>query len=769
MPALDMPAGAYYDDPLHSGAEASERFDPFKILLYIVQYRWLIGILVVSCLGVGLVTTFLQTPKFRATSSIEVMPATAKVLSDLNVVDQAGDLRAFETAKERLMSRDVAARVVSSLGLAENANLLFPRPDFSVSNIIDRAFGVSAQPDIAGLSAKNRESRAIGRVLAGLSVELVRNTSILNVSYAGPDPQLAAAIANQVVKSYMDQQIDQTMSTSDLARQFIQQQVEETKSKLAASEKALVAYAKSMGMTVSEKDGSLISSNIEAINTALSQAIEDRLAKERLVQQIDAGNRATLPKVIENEVIQSSRTDIAKLKAEYQQKLQTFKPSYPEMQTLSAQINELERQVEVQISQLVGSIRVEYEDAVNREADLRRKLFELQQEQADFRDKGIQYTILNREVESNRAQYTVLIDKMNTLGVSDIKQSNINVVDTAIAPDTPYSPRMLINLALALGGSLILSAAVIYVIELLNNKFNVPDQIEAELRLPVLGILPKVEGEQLEAAIRDPKSPLAEAFRSLRTSLQFAGPNGAPGTLAVTSAEPGESKSTTAFKLAEEFGAIGLKVLLVDADLRRPSLHHHFRTDNALGLSNLLTSTVGADEIRNVFRATEFPHVTFVSSGPLAPNPADLLSSSAMASVLAACRKKFDLIILDCPPVIGLSDAPVLSRMAEATLMVVSAHRVTRKAARAALKRLRATGGNVVGAALAMFAIDRVEYSYAYRYMNDGYYAYASGTESIEDKRGVSDRGTIRGRAARASRTVARLFDRSVGSLLKRD
>jgi capsular exopolysaccharide synthesis family protein len=251
--------------------------------------------------------------------------------------------------------------------------------------------------------------------------------------------------------------------------------------------------------------------------------------------------------------------------------------------------------------------------------------------------------------------------------------------------------------------------------------------------------------------------------------LQFAGPEGTPKTLFITSAEPKETKSTTSYKIAEEFGALGVKVLLIDTDMRRPSLHRLLNADNTIGLSNILTSTVGTEEMPRVLQATHLTNVTFLASGPLVPNPADLLSSHRMADILHVCTKRYDLVVLDGPPVIGLSDAPILARLAEATLMVIAAHQVSKKSAQSALRRLRSTGGHVVGALMSKFAIDRVEYSYAYRYMNDGYYAYGSeAAAEIEDKR-EDDDGSFAGRPGGAARKMADALLRRLGRARQRD
>lgn len=752
-----------------AAAEAVEEpFDPLKLLWLVVHYRWLIATIVGVGLTLGLVVTLMQSPKYAATARIEIMVPTARILEDMDVVAQSNDIRTFETAKQKLKSRDLARRIVLEQNLANNANFLFPQPDFAITNIFARIFGTPSRPSLDTYSLEEREAMAIDRVLKDLSVELLRGTSLLEVRFADTNPEQARDIANQVVRSYMDQQVDRTIETSDLARQFIDEQVTDTKSKLEAAEAALVAYSKNENLGGAGEDGSLITASITAINDALAKAIQTRLENERLSAQIDAGKAGELKQVLDSEAIQATRGKLTELRAEYQEKRGTFKPDFPEMRRLAAQIAEFERQLQGEVDVIASSIRNAYQSSVQEEVDLRQKLEELEAEQVAFRDKNIKYTILKRDVESYRTQYQSLVDKRNELGVvGDLRRANVEVVDLAIAPKAPFEPSLLRNLLLFIGASGALSAAAIYILELLNNKFSTPDQIESELRLPVLGIVPKAEGDKLNEGLADPRSAISEAYRSLRTSLQFSGTDGAPQTLLVTSSEPGESKSTSAYKLAEEFAAIGSKVLLIDCDLRRPSLHRIFKVSNTMGLTNLLTNTVEQEEIPQLFHTSAVqPNLAFLATGPMVPNPADLLSSTRMGAVLRGTMKGYNLVILDGPPVIGISDALILSRLAEATMLVVAANQTPRKAARAALKRLQSAGGNIVGAMLGKFDVAKIEYSYSYRYMYEGYYAYGAAEAPIA----IEESGPAKpnSKPSKVRSSLGRLYDRHLRPLLER-
>jgi capsular exopolysaccharide synthesis family protein len=276
-----------------------------------------------------------------------------------------------------------------------------------------------------------------------------------------------------------------------------------------------------------------------------------------------------------------------------------------------------------------------------------------------------------------------------------------------------------------------------------------------------------VEERELEQQLSNPKSALSESYRSLRTSLQFSGVNGAPGTLLVTSAESSEGKSTTVIKLAHDFASLGAKVLIIDADMRRPSIHRRFNDDNAIGLSNLLTNTARREDMPRLIRQGKSANVFFMSAGTVPPNPADLLSSARMGLILSSLRKRYDMVIVDAPPVIGIADVPILSRLTDATLLVVSTNKVTRKAASMALKRLRSAGANVVGAAMTMFSVSKYDYNYTYGHLRYRYYTYADPALQLAGA-AASRGGQVKHVSNRAFDSVASGLWRRLGDLIDR-
>lgn len=732
----NKPAGYYHQQTGYTDdfLESEEGFDPLKILLLAVHYRWIIACALVAGLVCGLFFTWQQTPLYKSTTKLEIVTYGARIIQDLEVISQQTSVRTFETARQKLLSHDLARRVIFQLNLSEHVGFLVPKANFSFRNIISKAIGTSSAKDFEEMTSDDREELAIDIIRKNLTAKVIRNTSIISIEFIHINPTIAAAVANQAANSFINQGVDKKSETSDLTKEFIKEQVIETKKKLEISEIALVSYAKTAGITLTGEDSSLISANITEINSSLGKAIDKRLILERFVEQMKTDGADTLPQVFESKSVQENRNRITTFKATYQEKRATLKPGFPEMRRLQSQINELTKSLNTEIRGIGRSVTIQYEQILAKERALKNELKKLEIEQGKFQQKNIQYTILKREVDSHRSQYENLIGKLNEASVgADLKTVSAIIIDEARVAANPFTPRLSLNLVAALILFSVLATALIYVLELLNNTFSIPDQIEDELKLPVLGILPYLPDNEILAALENETSALSEAYRTLRSSLQFTGTESSMKSLLITSSEPSEGKSTTVYKLAKDFANLGKKVLIIDADLRKPRMHRVLKMDAGVGLSNLLTNVVSPDSIKSIFRQTEHPNITFLSSGTIPPNPADLLISQKMGLTIHYCSKKYDMVIIDSTPVMGLSDSPILSRQVDAVLLIVSSKQVSRKAAKGAFKRLKSAGANVVGVAMTKFEISRVDYNYAYRFMNYNYYTYEDEQSQIEN------------------------------------
>ena len=719
---VQQPTNPYSINSAQDPFDKEEGFDPLQLLWYVIHYRWIIAAFLFFGLLGGIVFTWMQTPLYRGTAKLEILTSSAKVLQDLEIFSEGNDIRAFETAREKLVSRDLARRVAFELNLTEKPDFLQATPTFSLRNLFSKALGLDSSDSLSELSQEVREKRAIVTLQQGLSASIIRNTSIVALDFVHADAKYAAEIPNQFARSFMEEALDKRNQSSELARRFIEEQVAQTKQALEVSERKLVEYAESQGLTTTADNASLISVNIANVNKQLADAGEEKLKTEALVIQIEQAGPASLPQVYESESIQTTRGKIADLNAEYQQKLGTLKPGFPAMKKLRAQIQSLQRNVNSEISAIAKGVKIQHQQQIAKEAILKKQLVELEAEQAGFQKKNIRYTILKREADSNRTQYDSLIKKLSELGVgADLQSSKASMVEEAEVPWAPFSPNLTRNVVFSLALMAGLAAAFVYVLELLNNTFSLPDQIESSLNLSVLGILPKVESENLRDDLNDIRSSLSEAHRTLRTSLQFANADREMKTILVTSAEPSEGKTTVASRLAIDFAMLGRRVLIIDSDLRKPRLHREYGIENGVGLSNLLTNMVEREEVASLFKPLETPNLYCMTAGVIPPNPADLLASSRTSFVLEQFKKQFDVIILDAPPVMGLADAAILSRLADATLMVISCKQVPRNSVKSAVARLKATGGHIVGAAFTKFEVNSLDYNYSYRYMKDSY------------------------------------------------
>jgi capsular exopolysaccharide synthesis family protein len=359
------------------------------------------------------------------------------------------------------------------------------------------------------------------------------------------------------------------------------------------------------------------------------------------------------------------------------------------------------------------ALSAEYQAAVNEERKLQGLVGQLKGAVLNERGNRIQYNILQREVDTNRSLYDALLQRYKEIGVAGgIGTNSVSVVDRAEPPGGPYKPDLMLNLLIGLVIGLVSGLGAALALEFLNDTIKTPDDVRDKLRLPSLGVIPKKKGvESVSEELKDQTSPVSEAYYSLRTSLQFTTDSGAPKSLLITSTRAAEGKSSTTLALAQNFARLGKSVLLIDSDLRKPAFVTGLEPNE--GLSKLLTNT---DELQAHVLKTQFENLSLLPCGPLPPNPAELLASPRLKAVLAEAMAKYDMVIVDGPPVLGLADAPLLAGVCQATLLVVESAKTRTRAAADAVNRLKAAGGNIVGAVLTKFRHQSHGYGYGYGY-----------------------------------------------------
>jgi capsular exopolysaccharide synthesis family protein len=705
--------------------ESTGGFDFYRYLNVALKYRWLIAGTTLLAIVLAAAITFLITPIYRATSSIQIDRETINVTKMDNL--QPGEAQSgqefYQTQYELLASRSLAERVATSLNLSGDAAFKVQSKSL-FGSIYALAFGKSVDRPVAA-GSEEALATAVGRVMKLMSVNPVRGSRIAKISFDHPNPQVAQRIANAYAEVFISDNLERRYNATAYARKFLEDRLQQLRARLEESERQSVKYAEDQGIINLQDNKSLSSTDLEAVNAKLAEVRVDRLKKETLWKQAQLANGLGLKEILDSATIQENRKQRAQLSAQYQQKLSVFKPAFPEMVQLRDQIKELDRQMDSEVASVKQSIQAQYLAAKQEEDQLQTQLQGTKNTVIEQRSRAIQYNIIQREVDTNRQLYDGLLQRYKEIGVAGgVGTNNVSVVDRAILPEAPRSPKLSLNLLLGFIGGLILGGITAILLDYLDDSFKVPEDIERELGLPVVGVVPKPEaGSSVDDDMSDAHSGMAEAYRSLRTSLQFVTTEGLPRTMLVTSSRPSEGKTTTSISIARSMAQIGLKVLLIDGDLRNASLHKRLRQNNEVGLSNYLSSAMSPED---VVQATDYENVVLMTSGPLPPNPAELLAGPKLASLMNLASAAFDAVIIDGPPVMGLADAPVISSAVRATLMVVAAHETRRNTVRVALRRIYSARGNVVGAILNKFDLKQTGYGYGYGYGSYDYYGYAS-------------------------------------------
>ncbi len=454
------------------------------------------------------------------------------------------------------------------------------------------------------------------------------------------------------------------------------------------------------------------------MNDTLSGLTADRIRAQQRWERASRTPVMSLPDVLANQAIQELARSRAELASDYQKELETHLPEYPTVRQAKAQLDETDSQINRMATSIRDSIQEAYQVALQQEQAARGNLTGLRADTLAEQQRGIQYGILRREVDTNRELYEGLLQRFKEVGASaGITANNISVVDVAEAPFNPAWPKPMLNLAIAILLGAMAAAGLIFLREAIDDAIRTPDDAEAKLGLSLLGTIPRVGGSAspLEA-LATQRSTLSESYSSLRTALEFSGEAGVPRRLLVTSSQAAEGKSLSSYAIARSLAAVGRRVLLVDGDLRRPSLAKLLGVEQETGFSNVLNGTAALDE---QVVPLETPNLFFLPSGPLPPNPADLYGKAQVRAAIEHLSDSFDVVVIDGPPVLGLADAPLLAGAVEGVVFLVDTSQSRRGRAKTAIRRLQRASGRVLGVVLTMFdprAAGYGDYGYSYEY-----------------------------------------------------
>lgn len=668
----------------------------------ILKHRWTVATVSLVTAVTVAILTFSATPVYKASTTIKIDKETPKVVNYEDILTKPAESQDFyQTQYGILKSRAIAKMVIEKLSLDKHQ-------EFQPGN-----GAVAAGPVDERKRMDSFQSR--------LDIELVRNSRLVKVAFSSVNPELSSQVANAVAQAYIDYNVDSKFRASEKAQQWLSGKINEVRARVEVSEEALQTYTRERGIFSLEKDENIVMQRLEDLNRELSKAETDRMSKEAIYRESAGSPAEALLTVRGNELIGGLKSEHAKLESEYSRLLMFYKPDYPKMIQLKNQMDALEERIRKEVSNIVDGIASDYGEAMKREQFIRRT-FETQRELAiQMKDKAIQYNILKREVDTNKELYNGLLQRLKEIGTSAVDVvSNVQILDRAEVPDRPFKPRRGLNLILGLGAGLFLGICSAFFIEYMDDSIKEPGDVEKLLHVPMLGLIPTLEGKgelcpEL-VSFKNVKSPLSEAFRTLRTSMIFSSPGSPPKTILATSSKDSEGKSTVAINLGIVIAQGGGRVLIIDADLRRPRVHKVFSSPISPGLTNLLTGNADGE---SVIKSTEVPGLFIMPSGPIPPNPVELLSSQKMKEVFAGLKNDFDFIILDPPPINGLADTLTLTQLVDGVIMVVHGGTTPKGIIRESIKQLKGTNASILGVVINNLPLKRNPYSYYYASYDD--------------------------------------------------
>jgi succinoglycan biosynthesis transport protein ExoP len=719
-----------FPDKVTFDVEAESEFH-ISQWLDVVRRRRLLLVLVTGLgIAVSVVLYFITPRQYRATTVLQIERRTtsAAAMQQPLQIDDWFDAQSFYPTQYRLLqSRGLAERVVRNLRLADD-------PAFNPGRT--RLPGPSGGTVTASDDAATLAGLAYG-VLGGLEVTPIRNTRLVEVSYVSTHPDLAAKIANGVADAYIDWGVETRFATVGKASTFLTSQIEALKQEIQDKEAQLQAYSRRSDIVALDPSSNVTLQRLEALNKDYVGAVSERITKEARYKELDNSPDDVVADTVSGGLVTQLRGEQLKLERDYATKLNTYKPEWPAMQELKAQIDKGRQHLANVTQEMVGkardSTRAEYQGALRREEALAAELARQKSEAMRFNSAAVEYNNLKVEVSTRRALLDELVRKQSEAEVASrlqgTRDSNIVVVDRALVPGGPYRPSLRRNLALGL--LLVPVLAVIPDVGRTRDGYGYGGYYGYGRRrgkgTPVRqGLAPQRAGGEAGAGQIElvshfkPRLAVSEAYRSLRTALLLSTTNRLKSVV-ITSAIPGEGKTSTAVNLAVVLAQLGRQVLLVDADLRKPRLQEIFGVSNRLGLVSFLTG--GADE-SGIFLRTSVPNLHLTPTGPVPPNPSELLSSERMMDFVALAYQRFDYVVFDSPPTLPVTDATVLGAMSDGVVLCVGSGLVLREDARACRQRLLLSDVRILGAALNRFREHHGRYGKRYRayqkYVDDG-------------------------------------------------
>jgi len=725
-----------------AGKTDKKEIDLLEYGRIVLKRKWVLVTFAAVLVALAAILSFTKTPLYRATATLLVDEQGASLLNIQDGLNSGGYYRNdylgtyFNTQLRLLTSRSLAERVAKKLNLAARPEFREPggsRAGFLAglkSIITFRWLAGPGKGQAAGAAAAPRAPSVANYAFAvqrGLSVIPIPETRLVYVSYISPHAALSADVVNALVEEFVSFSVETRYEATKQTSEFLTEQVALLREDLKRKEEDLQKYGQEKELLYLSDNESSVVDKFADVNTALTTAQIERYAKESAYLELKNLRVDSLPESVSNPTIQALRTTYSQVRSDYEEKSRIYRPEYPEVVQLKARLDATRNTLQEEIRKAVGTAEAEYRAALNQENNLRGLLNDQRGDVTKMNKNAIFYHTLRTEVENMRTLLSTLVAKQNEIQVSSqlggLRTSNIKIVDRALVPSGPFTPNVRRNLLMALLVGLFGGLGVIFLVEYLDNTVKGPEDVEKLAGLPSLGIIPYLSAEggkkndvhgfrsygteedkpgDVPPAVREielinhlyPKFSIAEDYRTVRTSILFSHADGAPRTIVFTSTVPQEGKTATVTNLAVSFAQLEGKVLLVDADLRKPRLSRVFNLRNANGLSSFLAGKCGFEE---VVQMTSIENVWTIPSGPHPPNPAELLNSKRMKELLARAKDEFSVVLLDTPPVLAVIDPVIVSSLADSTVFVVRAGKTTRRTLLRAVEEVRKSKADIIG------------------------------------------------------------------------
>jgi capsular exopolysaccharide synthesis family protein len=723
--------------------------------LVIKRYRRLIFALVATALFLTVVVVLLVTPNFVATSTLLIEPEPAQVLDVRELISESGstdDHDYYKTQYDLLKSRDLAAGVIRELKL-ENTELLGGGAGHRLLDQLESLYGrllsmFSPPPVVVASQTGGVSAGAIDAYLGRLKVEPQVGTRLVKVSFKAPDPELAARITNTHIRHYIQQGLNLRSESRRAAVEFLENQLVQIKQRVQQSEAALNTYRHQKGIVSFDVEGKykVPEARMMDLTRSLTEVETRRITAEAQMEEVNAGDFDSLPQVVSNPTITSLKPQVRRLQAQYANLSTAFNSQYPKLAEMKAELFEASSSLSREIAGVAKSIKRDYQTALDQEKKLRAEIDEEKERDLALNDASLQDAVLSREVETNRDLYKSVLARMQQIQVGErAPVTNVSVVDRAVSPPFPATPKTLRDLAISGLFALVCGIVLAFVFNQLDNRLKTGEEVEKYLSLPNLALAPdfnklrpKVSvGRHLERArrlllgsagrgsdgINGYLYPPArgDVYRSIRTAIQFSRAGSPPNKILITSAIEGEGKTWTAVHTASVFAQTGARTLLIDADLRRAQCHETLSLENQVGLSEVLVGQLEAEEaIRHLVDRKLY----LLSAGSQVPNPAELLTSARMLEVLTSLSKEYQYIFIDSAPLMYASDTIGIATMADGVVLVAGFD-TPKQDVKHAAERLSLVGANILGVVLNRVDIRAPEHRQYSRY----YFSYEHGGE----------------------------------------